>query len=125
MLLSARMQKKLWVVKPTDKMSATLADSLDIPHLVAQVLVNRGIIEHETAQTFLDPKLTGLIPPEKMPGIGPAVTRIIDAIKNEEKVTIYGDYDVDGITGVSILLQIITLLGGKPDIYIPHRIEEG
>lgn len=60
-----------------------------------------------------------------MPGIDAAVSRLKHAIENKEKTTIYGDYDVDGITGVSILWELLTLLGAEVDYYIPHRIEEG
>ncbi|MHC4483066.1 MAG: single-stranded-DNA-specific exonuclease RecJ, partial [Planctomycetota bacterium] len=61
----------------------------------------------------------------KMPGVETAVRRLKQAIRNKEKITVYGDYDVDGITGVSILWQILTLLGADADYYIPHRIDEG
>jgi single-stranded-DNA-specific exonuclease len=60
-----------------------------------------------------------------MPGIEPAVHRLKHAVTNNEKITVYGDYDVDGITGVSILWQVLTLLGANVDFYIPHRIDEG
>jgi single-stranded-DNA-specific exonuclease len=60
-----------------------------------------------------------------MPGIAPAVARIKRAITEQEKVTVYGDYDVDGITGVAILWQLLTMLGADVDYYIPHRIDEG
>jgi single-stranded-DNA-specific exonuclease len=60
-----------------------------------------------------------------MPGVEAAVRRLKNAIRNKEKITVYGDYDVDGITGVSILWQILTLFGADADYYIPHRIDEG
>jgi single-stranded-DNA-specific exonuclease len=60
-----------------------------------------------------------------MPGIGPAADRIRYAIVHKEKITIYGDYDVDGITAVAILWQLFTLLGADVDYYIPHRVDEG
>ncbi|HCO93442.1 MAG TPA: single-stranded-DNA-specific exonuclease RecJ, partial [Phycisphaerales bacterium] len=79
----------------------------------------------EEASVFLRPKLTELIEPSRMPGIEPAVQRIKQAIANREKITVYGDYDVDGITGVAILWQVLTILGADVDYYIPHRIDEG
>jgi len=60
-----------------------------------------------------------------MPGVKTAVHRLKQAIRNKEKITVYGDYDVDGITGVSILWQILELLGADVDYYIPHRVDEG
>ncbi|MHC4072057.1 MAG: single-stranded-DNA-specific exonuclease RecJ, partial [Planctomycetota bacterium] len=125
MLLSARMQQKEWAVQSPDDRSAELAKSLKVSPLVAQVLVNRGITDAQTGVSFLRPKLTDLIDPAQMPGIEPATQRLKQAITNKEKITIYGDYDVDGITGVAIFWQVLTLLGADVDYYIPHRIDEG
>jgi single-stranded-DNA-specific exonuclease len=117
--------KKQWVIHPPDDRSLQLAESLNVSSLVAQVLINRGIIDAHAAGVFLSPKLTELIEPEKMPGIDSAVRRVKQAIQNKENISIYGDYDVDGITGVAILWQLLTLLGAQADYYIPHRIDEG
>jgi len=125
MPVSARMQNKQWVIWPTDGRAEQLAKSLKLPPLLAQILINRGITDPQAGDIFLTPKLTNLIAPELMPGIGPAVLRIKKAVLDKEKITIYGDYDVDGITGVSILWQLLKLLGGDADYYIPHRIDEG
>jgi len=125
MQASARMQKKRWVIRPPDERSAQLAKTLKISPLLAQVLINRKVCDARAGATFLSPKLTELIAPGQMPGIKPAVHRLRQALKNKEKITVYGDYDVDGITGVSILWQILTLLGANVDYYIPHRIDEG
>lgn len=125
MILSARMPEKRWVIKPSDSRSRQLADSLRVSPLTAQILINRGILEAETARLFLRPKLTELIDPSQMPGIEPAVARIKQAVTNKEKITLYGDYDVDGITGIAILWDILRMLGADVEYYIPHRIEEG
>ena len=125
MLLSARMQQKEWAVQSPDDRSAELARSLKVSPLVAQVLINRGITDAQTGVSFLRPKLTDLIDPAQMPGVEPATQRLKQAITNKEKITIYGDYDVDGITGTAILWQVLTLLGADVDYYIPHRIDEG
>ncbi len=117
--------KKQWVIHPPDDRSAQLARSLKVSPLLAQVLINRGIIDAGEACVFLKPKLTELIEPERMPGIDAAVRRLKQAITNREKISVYGDYDVDGITGVAILWQLLTLLGARTDYYIPHRIDEG
>jgi single-stranded-DNA-specific exonuclease len=117
--------KKQWVVQPVDERSAQLARSLKVSPLLAQVLINRGITDIRTGSAFLKPKLTQLISPEQMPGVKTAVHRISQAIKNKEKIVVYGDYDVDGITGVAILMTVLRLLGGDVDYYIPHRIDEG
>jgi single-stranded-DNA-specific exonuclease len=123
--VSAGTQKNLWVIPPVDDRVEPLARSLKISPLVAQVLLNRGITEAAEGNLFLQPKLTELIRPAQMPGIEPAATRLREAVEKKQKITIYGDYDVDGITGVSILWELLTLLGAQVDYYIPHRIEEG
>ena len=125
MLLSARMQKKQWVIQPADDRAERLAQSLKVSPLLAQVLINRGITDAQAAGIFLRPKLTELIDPIQMPGVESAVHRLKQAITNKEKITVYGDYDVDGITGVAILWQVLSMLGADVDYYIPHRIEEG
>ncbi len=117
--------KKQWTTRPPDDRSAELAQSLKVSPVLAQVLINRGITDAQSASAFLRPKLTQLIDPAQMPGIEPAVDRLKHAINNREKITVYGDYDVDGITGVSILYKALTLLGADVDYYIPHRIDEG
>lgn len=117
--------KKQWVIRPSDDRSAQLAKSLKVSPLLAQVLINRGIVDAQTGSVFLRPKLTQLIDPAQMPGIEPAVQRLKQAVTSKEKITVYGDYDVDGITGVAILWQVLTLLGADVDYYIPHRIDEG
>ena len=122
---SARMQTKRWVIQPRHARAGQLAKALKVSPVVAQVLINRGVTDPQAAAVFLKPKLTELIPPEQMPGVEPAVNRLRGAIENHEKITLYGDYDVDGITGVSILWQLLTLLGADVDYYIPHRVDEG
>ncbi len=119
------MQNKRWVIHPPDDRGVQLAKSLKLAPLVAQVLINRAVTDAQAGAVFLRPKLTELIGPEQMPGIEPAVRRLKQAIENKEKITVYGDYDVDGITGVSILWQILRLLGADVDYYIPHRVDEG
>jgi single-stranded-DNA-specific exonuclease len=125
MLLSARMHKKQWVIRSTDAGCTQLANALKISTLLARLLINRDITDIQQANGFLRPKLTELIEPATMPGIKPALERLKRAVTNKEKITIYGDYDVDGITGVAILWQVLRLLGADVDYYIPHRIDEG
>ena len=119
------MQGTRWIVLAADSRADSLGQSLKISPLLAQVLLNRGLDGTTSAHAFLRPKLVELIRPEQMPGVPAAVERVRQAIERGEKITIYGDYDVDGITGVSILLSLLTRLGAKADYYIPHRIDEG
>jgi single-stranded-DNA-specific exonuclease len=102
-----------------------LAGRLKISPLTAQALLARGMDQVEAAQAFLSPNLNMLAQPALLPGLPVAAERIVKAIRDKEKIVIYGDYDVDGITASAILWHAITLLGGNPSVYIPHRIEEG
>jgi len=117
--------KRQWVVRSPDGRAAELARSLNVSPLLGQVLINRGVTAEQDGRAFLRPKLTDLIPPERMPGVEAAVTRIKEALERRQKITIYGDYDVDGIAGVAILWQLLQLLGAEVDYYIPHRVDEG
>ncbi|MGD0138775.1 MAG: single-stranded-DNA-specific exonuclease RecJ [Tepidisphaeraceae bacterium] len=116
---------KHWQIDSPNAGAAELAGRLKVSPLIGQMLLNRGISGLDQAQAFLHPSLKTLAEPELLPGLTAAAQRIARAIRDGEKIVIYGDYDVDGITATSILWHAITLLGGKVDAYIPHRIDEG
>jgi single-stranded-DNA-specific exonuclease len=117
---------KTWRLLPHDSAAVErLARSLNISPVVAQLLLNRQLAEPEAARDFLDAPLTGLHAPERLPGVEEAVDRIMTAVREQQRICVYGDYDVDGISGTAILLQVLRLLGSQPDAYVPHRLEEG
>lgn len=119
-------QAKRWNIAAEDQTAAkALAAGLKISSIVAQVLLNRGLDEREACQSFLNPSLKLLHDPATIPGLTVAAERIAKAIRDGQKIVIYGDYDVDGITATAILWHAIRELGGSVDFYIPHRIEEG
>src|SRR5207342_1092675 len=84
-----------------------------------------GLTCPDAAQRFLDAPLSGLHPPLSLPGVADAVERLYSAVQARKKVCVYGDYDVDGVTGTAILLGMLQLLGAPAEFYIPHRLEEG
>ena len=94
-------------------------------HILAPLLVRRGITDAEAASIFLSPSLAHLHAPERMIGLRAAVDRIDAAIERKEPILIYGDYDVDGTMAVIILKTAIELCGGAADFHVPHRIREG
>jgi single-stranded-DNA-specific exonuclease len=94
-------------------------------HILAPLLVRRGITGAESASAFLSPSLSHLHAPDRMTGLPAAVDRISAAIERQEPVLIYGDYDVDGTMAVIILKTAIELCGGSADFHVPHRIREG
>ncbi len=117
---------KRWRIHPHDsERIARLARAADIAPVVAQLLLCRGIDCPDAAQTFLAPKLTGLRPPEELPGVVAATEVIWKAIQERRRIVVYGDYDVDGMTAASLLWKCLRLLGAEANYYVPHRLDEG
>jgi single-stranded-DNA-specific exonuclease len=117
---------KIWRVVPAcTELAARLAHSLGVSPVVAQVLVNRGIGDEAEARRFLHGGREVLPDPSLMLGMERAVDRIGAALKAGEKITIYGDYDVDGVTATALLYRVFERLGGAVDYYIPERQNEG
>ena len=115
-----------WELRQADETTARkLAAEAGLPPIVARLLVARGITEAAAAQRFLSPSLDHLHSPYEMRGMDKAVERLRRAIAHNERVLIYGDYDVDGTTAVVILKTAIELCGGRAEFYVPHRIKEG
>jgi single-stranded-DNA-specific exonuclease len=102
-----------------------LVRRLNIPPLVARLLVLRGIDSPEAADRFLNPTLQHLHNPYLMAGMDAAVQRLRRAIDRREKILIYGDYDVDGTMAVVVLLTALRSLGANVDAHIPHRLTDG
>lgn len=104
---------------------AALQNAAGIPAVVAQLLLSRGISDADVARQFLDPKFNGLREPALLPGATQAAEIIYAAIQAGDKITIYGDYDADGMTATAILFRCLKLLHANVDFYVPHRIDEG
>jgi len=117
---------KRWRIANCDPQSvATLQKAAGIPAVVAQLLLSRGIQDPDEARQFLDPKLNGLRDPAELPGATQAAELIFAAVQEGKKITIYGDYDADGMTSTAILLRCLRLLGANVNFYVPHRMDEG
>ncbi len=118
--------EKKWVLRDQDPdLCSTLSQTLNISQIVAQVLINRGISTPEQAQLFLSARLQDLHSPFLMKGMEKAVDRIVTAIKNNEKICIYGDFDVDGITATAVMLLFMREINVNVSFYIPKRLKEG
>lgn len=103
----------------------SLVTELDIDPLLARLLVNRQIVQPDVAWQFLNPQLEDLHDPFLMKGMKECVRRLFQAIERKEKVLVYGDYDVDGITATAVLKRALEMLGASVGHYIPKRLEEG
>ncbi len=102
-----------------------VGNTLRVPPIVAQLLLNRGVNDPEAAEVFLHAPFRSLRDPELLPGVPQAADLILATIRAGKKICVYGDYDVDGLTGTAILLEGLRLLGAATDFYVPHRLDEG
>ncbi|HNV92410.1 MAG TPA: single-stranded-DNA-specific exonuclease RecJ [Candidatus Cloacimonas sp.] len=102
-----------------------LGMELKLPRLVAELLYRKGIKTSSEAQEFFNPSMENLYDPFLFPDMEKAVQRILKAIDNKEKITIYGDYDVDGTTATALLYLGLKRIGANIDFYIPHRMIDG
>ncbi|MEZ6126962.1 MAG: single-stranded-DNA-specific exonuclease RecJ [Planctomycetaceae bacterium] len=115
-----------WSFHPHDETAISqLSRQLRVTPLMAQVLIARGYTTAEAARCYLEPKLSNLHDPNLLPGIPEAAARIVKAVQDGRRITIYGDYDVDGVTSTSLLWHCLKLSNATVDYYIPCRMEEG
>ena len=102
-----------------------LSSEFKLPRLVAELLYQKGIKTSAAVQEFFKPSMDNLYDPFLFPDMEKAVQRILQALNSKEKITIYGDYDVDGTTAVALLYLGLKRLGANIDFYIPHRMIDG
>lgn len=104
---------------------AALAAQLGVPAITAGLLIQRGLGDSATAERFIDPRLKSLRDPFELPDMELAIARTITAIERGEKIVLYGDYDVDGVTSISLLTRVLRASSADPACFLPHRIDEG
>lgn len=118
--------KYYWTIAPAQPaLACFLASKLGISPLLAQCLLNRGLSEPEPIARFLEPRLKDLADPFQLPGMAAAVDRLFHGRNTGERVVIFGDYDVDGVTATTLLTEVLRRLGWPVDYYLPHRMDEG
>lgn len=117
---------KKWTLKHKGKIKSTdLCDKINISPEISQILNNRGISDEKDAEIFMNPSLEYLRDPFLMKDMKKATERIKKAVENKERIYIYGDYDVDGVSSTSILYLYFKSIGFPVKYYIPNRLEEG
>jgi single-stranded-DNA-specific exonuclease len=118
--------RKIWRIKDYHpSLQNNLSEHLNISKVTAQLLVNRGIDDIKSASEFMNSSLASCHDPFLFKDMDKAVSRIKKAILKKEKILVYGDYDVDGMTSVTIVYSALKNLGALADTYIPNRVEEG
>ncbi len=119
--------KRQWMPAPAADRTqmATLSRALGLHPLTSRILLGRNLGNPEMARQFLEPEFKHILPPQSIPGLEACADIIARAVTEHKKITIYGDYDVDGITGTAMLHRFFKLAGADFNTYIPHRIEEG
>jgi single-stranded-DNA-specific exonuclease len=119
------MEKRWNILKANPATVAALQEQLKISPILCELLVQRGIVNFDAAKKFFRPQIEHLHSPWLMKDMKKAVERIQTAFDKEEKILVYGDYDVDGTTSVATLYQFLKELSPNIDYYIPHRYKEG
>ena len=121
------MQTKLWKLKEPaeEKAVLALADSLNVSSVLASLLINRGVTNFFEAKSYFRPTLESLHDPFLMDGMHDAAQRVIRALTGNEKICVYGDYDVDGTCSAALMYLFLKELGAQVETYIPNRLTEG
>lgn len=115
-----------WLLPDPDRTDwSALAQELSLPVLAVKLLAQRGFLTADAMRSFLAPRLEDLNDPMLLPDIEPALDRIVRAMKQHERILVFGDYDVDGTTGTALLVRALTSLGAQTGSYTPHRAREG
>lgn len=123
MNLSAR--GKVWLVPKITPAETDMVAAANDSELIARLLSQRGFDNAEKIGAFLDSTSYEYTSPTELPDVDKAVARLTEAINKKEHITVYGDYDVDGVTGTSVLMTVLKRLGASVNYYIPHRTSEG
>ncbi len=127
MIQSAKIKFPRWEVdpEPDSQLVSGLSGEVNIPANIVKILANRGINTSEAVRRFLDPQISDLQDPFNLYGMDKGIERANKALMTNEKIVIYGDYDVDGITATSLLYIVFNKLGAQVDFFLPNRLVEG
>ncbi len=117
----------VWQVAPEPDFHLVddLSRKLDLPGNIVKILINRGLNTAEKVERFINPAFTDLKDPFLLPDMEKGVERIVEALRNNERMMVYGDYDVDGITAAALMFLVLNKLGAQISYYLPNRLVEG
>ena len=124
--VATKNEGRIWKHPTTDTARVErLVQAFGMPTPVAQLLDARGFSEPENLESFLQPRLERVRDPERLPNMKSAVQRIWQALTNHERITVFGDYDVDGLTSTALMTRVLRELGGQVEPFLPKRLDEG
>ncbi len=116
---------KNWKLKPISSLIPQLVSEAKVTPLQAQLLANRGITDIQAVESFLFPRLSHMMDPIGIKGMSEAISTVVEAIEENRKITVYGDYDADGLTATVLLSTFLSHLGVSVSTYVPDRLKEG
>lgn len=116
-----------WIFPPPidPALPARLTREFGLARFAAELLIRRGLQDPAEAGRFLKPELRTLGDPFALPNMAAAVERLLAALDRDERIVLYGDYDVDGVTSLALLTRVLRAFGGKPECFLPSRVDEG
>ena len=116
-----------WIIAPAEELNGGAISWSEIcgSECIARLLLRKGFHSLEEVENFLRPRLSSLIDPFLLPQMHAAVSRIFAALDSQERIVLFGDYDVDGVTSLALLNEMLRAYGGTPELFLPFRLEEG
>jgi single-stranded-DNA-specific exonuclease len=116
-----------WILAPPEELNGSAISWSQIcgPECIARLLLRKGFRCAEDVNAFLRPRLNSLSDPFLLPQMRAAVSRILEAVNRRERIVLFGDYDVDGVTSLALLAEILRAYGTAPELFLPLRMEEG
>lgn len=120
------MTRKKWKTHEVDESQVEgMAARLGLPRPIARIMVQRGLFGAGIAEAFMNPRLANMADPYLLPDMQKAAARLWTAIDGGEAITVFGDYDVDGVTSAALMTRVLSALGANVDTFIPDRLDEG
>jgi single-stranded-DNA-specific exonuclease len=116
-----------WIIAPAEELGNGPISWTEIcgSDCIARLLMRKGFATSEEVETFLRPRLSSLSDPFLLPNMRAAVERISRALDRNERIVLFGDYDVDGVTSIALLAEVLCAYGSAPELFLPLRMEEG
>src|SRR4030095_4679169 len=116
-----------WIIAPTEELRNGPISWREIcgSECIARLLMRKGFSSAEEVESFLHPRLKSLSDPFLLPNMQAAVERLLAALDRHERIVLFGDYDVDGVTSIALLAEMLRAYGANPQLFLPLRMEEG